>query len=129
MAHPVDTRIPAQQSSRSKPLPDLLGRHPRGQQLLPRRHAVGAATDPARDSLHRVIPLLHHNREVTQRPDSPPGGRQAAAVPAPAPLASARSAASSISSVSSRSSIRSALPDVLIASSYMVTSLGQLTTK
>jgi hypothetical protein len=33
--------------SRSKPLPDLLGRHPRGYQLLRRHHAVGAATDPA----------------------------------------------------------------------------------
>jgi hypothetical protein len=37
--------------------------------------------------------------------------------------------ASSINSVSSRSSMRSALPDVLIASSYIVTSFGQLTTK
>jgi hypothetical protein len=32
---------------RSKPLPDLLGRHTRGYQLLRRHHAVGAATDPA----------------------------------------------------------------------------------
>ena len=36
---------------------------------------------------------------------------------------------SSISSVSSRSSIWPACPEVLIASSYIVTSFGQLTTK
>ena len=41
----------------------------------------------------------------------------------------AATSASSTSSVSSRSSIRSALPEVLIASSYIVTSFGQETTK
>ena len=48
---------------------------------------------------------------------------------APEEAVAAGSSASSISSVSSRSSIRSAFPDVLIASSYIVTSFGQLTTK
>jgi hypothetical protein len=94
-----------------------------------RHHAVGAPREPGTHPLHRVIPLLHYNSEVTRLRLSPPSELQAAVVPVPAPLGSARPAASSISSVSSRSSIRSAFPDVLMASSYIVTSFGQLTTK
>ena len=62
-------------------------------------------------------------REPAERcqPASLPAGVSSAASGVPS--------ASSISSVNSRSSMRSALPDVLIASSYIVTSLGQLTTK
>ena len=57
------------------------------------------------------------------------GGTGAGRLQGQAPTAATSgTSASSISSVSSRSAILSALPDVLIASSYIVTSLGQETT-
>ena len=82
-----------------------------------RFHGRGLDRAPPRElpGLDRPERLSGRRRPARDRP-SDPGQRRPA------------TSASSISSVSSRSSMRSVLPEVLIASSYIVTSLGQATT-